>query len=63
MDNPQTASLFREKAKILDADAVRRTLVRMAHEIIERHKGVEGLAFIGICTRGAVLAKRIAAEI
>jgi len=54
---------FREKAKLLDAEAVRRALVRIAHEIVERNKGIDGLALIGICTRGAVLAKRIAEEI
>jgi len=36
-----------------------RTLLRMAHEIIEKNKGVEGLAIIGIKTRGEYLAKRI----
>ena len=61
MEPAQTT--FREKAKLLDADAIRRTLVRIAHEIIERHKGSAQLALIGICTRGAVLAKRLAAEI
>ena len=59
----RAAATFREKARVLDADAVRRTLVRIAHEIIERNKGITGLGFAGICTRRAVLAKRIAAEI
>jgi pyrimidine operon attenuation protein/uracil phosphoribosyltransferase len=36
-----------------------RTLLRMAHEIIEKNKGVEGLGIIGIKTRGEYLAKRI----
>jgi pyrimidine operon attenuation protein/uracil phosphoribosyltransferase len=54
---------FREKAKLLDGEAIRRTVVRIAHEIIERNKGVHGLAFVGICTRGAILAKRIAEEV
>ena len=62
MDNPQVGT-FREKTKLLDAEAIRRTLVRIAHEIIERNKGVERLALIGIRTRGAVLAKRLADEI
>lgn len=44
---------------ILDSQAIRRTVVRMAHEIIERHKGVEDLALVGIRTGGAVLAARI----
>ena len=62
MDNP-SVSTFREKAKLLDAEAIRRSLVRIAHEIIEHHKGTENLALVGIRTRGAVLAKRLAAEI
>ncbi len=61
MDSPATT--FKEKAKLMDAEAIRRALVRMAHEIIERNKGTEGLALIGIRTRGAVLAKRMAQEI
>ena len=54
---------YREKTRLLDADGMRRTLVRIAHEIVERNKGTDGLALIGICTRGATLAKRIAEEI
>ncbi|MBI4322771.1 MAG: bifunctional pyr operon transcriptional regulator/uracil phosphoribosyltransferase PyrR [Candidatus Omnitrophica bacterium] len=62
MDNPQVGT-FREKAKLLDAEAIRRSLVRIAHEIIERNKGIGQLALVGIRTRGAVLAKRLADEI
>ena len=58
-----SSKAFREKARLLDGDAIRRTLTRIAHEIIERHKGTENLAFIGVCTRGAVLAKPLAVEI
>jgi len=54
---------FREKAKLLDAEAIRRTLVRIAHEIIEHNRGTEHLALIGIRTRGSVLSKRLATEI
>jgi pyrimidine operon attenuation protein/uracil phosphoribosyltransferase len=54
---------FREKAKILDAETIRRALVRIAHEIVEHHKGTEGLALVGIRTRGALLAQRLAREI
>ena len=53
----------REKAKLLDAEAIRRTVARMAHEIIERHKGIDTLALIGLHTRGVVLAKRLAKQI
>ncbi len=52
-----------EKAQIMDADAIRRGLVRIAHEIIERNKGTEGLILIGIRRRGVPLAQRLAAFI
>ncbi|MDS1029622.1 bifunctional pyr operon transcriptional regulator/uracil phosphoribosyltransferase PyrR [Bacillota bacterium LX-D] len=49
-----------EKAKIMDADKMRRSLVRIAHEIVEKNKGTENLALIGIRRRGVPLAERIA---
>lgn len=52
-----------DKVKIMDADAIRRALVRIAHEILERNKGTKDLALIGIRTRGAILAQRLAREI
>ncbi|MBI2884612.1 MAG: bifunctional pyr operon transcriptional regulator/uracil phosphoribosyltransferase PyrR [Candidatus Omnitrophica bacterium] len=58
-----TTPAARVKAKLMDADAVRRAVVRIAHEIVERNKGVSNLALVGIRTRGAVLAKRLAREI
>src|SRR3989338_7135831 len=45
------------KSRILDADAIRRAVTRIAHEIVERHGGTEHLAIVGIRTRGAVLAE------
>jgi len=45
---------------VMDAKAVERALIRVAHEIIEKNKGAEDLAVIGIKTRGAYLAERIA---
>jgi pyrimidine operon attenuation protein/uracil phosphoribosyltransferase len=45
---------------IMDADRMGRTLTRIAHEILERNRGTEGLALVGIRTRGDVLAKRLA---
>ncbi len=49
--------------RILDADDLRRALTRIAHEIVERHGGVEGLVLIGIRTRGVPIAQRLAALI
>jgi pyrimidine operon attenuation protein/uracil phosphoribosyltransferase len=48
---------------ILDAEAIRRALTRISHEIIERNKGVEGVVIVGIKTRGIYLANRIADKI
>ena len=45
---------------VMDADRISRTLVRIAHEILERNRGVEELALVGIRTRGVPLAKRLA---
>lgn len=52
-----------KKNVIMDSEAIRRALVRIAHEIIEKNKGVEDIVIVGIRTRGVPLAQRIAAEI
>jgi len=44
---------------VMDALAIQRALVRIAHEILERNKGTEELALIGIRSRGVHLAERI----
>lgn len=46
-------------SKIMDKENIRRTLMRIAHEILEKNKGREDLCVIGIRTRGAVLAERL----
>lgn len=48
------------KAELLSAQEVARMLTRMAHEIIERNKGAENLALVGIHTRGVPIAARLA---
>ncbi len=48
---------------VIDALRMSRTLARIAHEIVERNRGVEELAFVGIRTRGVPLAKRLAATV
>ena len=45
--------------EIMDASSMKRSLVRMAHEIVEKNKGVEGLVLVGIKTRGEFLATRL----
>ena len=49
--------------EILSADEIRRALVRIAHEIVEKHNGTDGLALVGVQRRGVPLADRIAASI
>lgn len=46
--------------RILDAHDLRRALTRIAHEIVERNGGVEGLVLIGIRSRGVPIAERLA---
>jgi pyrimidine operon attenuation protein/uracil phosphoribosyltransferase len=51
---------MKEKAKILDKDSICRALMRIAHEILEKNKGIENLCLVGIRNRGVYLAKRLA---
>ena len=48
---------------VVDSQGFQRTLRRLAHEIIERNKGSETIALVGIRTRGEFLARRLAAAI
>jgi len=52
-----------QKAIVLDEQAIRRALTRIAHEIIEKNKGIEGCVIVGIRTRGIYLAERLAQRI
>lgn len=45
---------------VIDEDEIERTLVRMAHQILEQNKGCENLALVGILTRGDILARKLA---
>jgi pyrimidine operon attenuation protein/uracil phosphoribosyltransferase len=49
-----------EKAQILDQEGIRRSLMRIAHEIVEKNKGVEDIILVGIRRRGVPLAERLA---
>lgn len=51
------------KANLLDENSIRRSLIRISHEIIEKNKGIENIILIGIKRRGYPLAKRIAENI
>lgn len=48
---------------VMDADRMDRTLVRIAHEVVERNRGVDELALVGIRTRGVPLARRLAQNV
>jgi len=54
---------FREKAKLVTSDDMRRIIIRLAHEIIEKNRGIDNLVIIGLHTRGAFLAERISRKI
>lgn len=51
---------LREKAQIMEEEAMRRALIRIAHEVVERNQGVKDLGVVGIRTRGVPLAQRLA---
>ena len=53
----------REKAQLMSASEIDRTLVRLAHEILEKTEDLKQLAFIGIKRRGVPLAQRLADKI
>ena len=46
--------------QVMDADRMSRALTRIAHEILERNRGLDELALVGIRTRGVPLARRLA---
>jgi pyrimidine operon attenuation protein/uracil phosphoribosyltransferase len=51
---------LREKSRLMSSSEIERTLVRLAHEIVEKNNGSEGLALVGIERRGVPLARRLA---
>ena len=60
--NPQTSTrqtALRQKAQLMSASEIERTLVRLAYEIVEKNGGVEGLGLIGIRRRGVPIAERL----
>ncbi len=46
---------------VMDADRISRALTRIAHEILERNHGIDGVSLVGVRSRGVPLARRIAA--
>jgi len=56
---PESSS-GQEQGLLMSASEIQRTLVRLAHELVEKNNGVENLALVGIRRRGVPLAQRIA---
>jgi len=56
-------SSLREKAQLMSASEIERTLVRLVHEIIEKNNGATDLGLVGIRRRGVFLAQRLGAMI
>jgi pyrimidine operon attenuation protein / uracil phosphoribosyltransferase len=54
---------MKDKSVVLDSETVSRSLMRMAHEIIEKNKGIANLCLVGIRTRGVFIANRLAENI
>jgi pyrimidine operon attenuation protein / uracil phosphoribosyltransferase len=54
---------FEARGRLLDAAEIRRAVTRIAHEVLERNKGADGLVLVGIAARGDDLARRLAVEI
>ncbi|HET7442236.1 MAG TPA: bifunctional pyr operon transcriptional regulator/uracil phosphoribosyltransferase PyrR [Terriglobales bacterium] len=50
---------IREKGQLMSASEIERTLIRLAHEIIEKNNGVDDLGFVGVRRRGVPLAERL----
>ena len=48
---------------VMDAERIARALTRIAHEILERNRGVADIALVGVRTRGVPIAKRLASEL
>jgi len=53
----------REKTQILDGPGISRALTRIAHEVLERNKGTDGVVLVGLRSRGIELARRLSRKI
>jgi pyrimidine operon attenuation protein/uracil phosphoribosyltransferase len=63
MASRRPVSGFAERARLLEAPEIKRSVTRIAHEILERNKGAGRLVLVGIAARGDELARRLASEI
>ena len=60
---PPYGGVFVARKRVMDADAVRRAVTRIAHEIIERNAGLDDVALVGLQTGGVALARALAATL
>lgn len=58
-----SSSQLNEKAVIMDENSMTRAVTRISYEILERNKGADGICILGILSRGAYLAERIAVKL
>jgi pyrimidine operon attenuation protein/uracil phosphoribosyltransferase len=58
-ENAAPQSNLREKAQLMSSSEIERTLVRLAHEIIEKNNGISNLGLVGVRRRGVPLAQRL----
>ena len=63
MDSGSDSDARSAKRTIMTGDEIRRALVRVAHEILERNGGADGLVLVGMHTRGVPIARRVSAVI
>ncbi len=63
MSEPEVNHALRVKGRLLSASEIERTLVRLAHEVVEKSNGCEGMVLVGIKRRGVPLAQRLASLI
>ena len=57
------ADQSRVKSIVMDAEGIERSLTRIAHQVLEKNKGADNIAVVGIVTRGDLLASRLAQKI
>jgi pyrimidine operon attenuation protein / uracil phosphoribosyltransferase len=60
---PPAGGVFSARAQVMSAEDLRRAITRIAHEIVERNHGLEGVTLIALQTGGAPLAEKLAAEL
>jgi pyrimidine operon attenuation protein/uracil phosphoribosyltransferase len=60
---PPYGGFFVPRTRIMDADAVRRAVTRIAHEVIERNAGLDDVVVVGLQTGGVPLARQLADEL